>query len=366
MDELPDRIHVTGASGSGTTSLGRLIADRYGHRHVDTDDFYWLPTDPPYTRKRPVATRLELLDRALAGCDRWVLTGSLVDWGDPLIPRFQLVVYLFAPTGVRLARLRAREAERYGEHAIAPGGERHDAAEAFLEWASRYDDGGPEIRSRTLHDAWLVRVGCPVVRVDARAPVRDTLAMVEDAYARMKPPHEPPVAGDEVETMLGSLERQRRTFRWKSGGLDAAGLNTKIGASAITLGGLLKHLALVEDDVFAARLHGRDLGPEWHDHDGRPDWEWRSAAGDTPQQLYALWDGAVARSRVLLDEALSKAGLDFPGAITDDDGTHATLRRLLADLIEEYARHVGHADLIRESIDGLIGEDPPRDFELST
>jgi uncharacterized protein DUF664 len=180
--------------------------------------------------------------------------------------------------------------------------------------------------------------------------------------ARVTDLHEPPVAGDETSTLLGSLERQRRTFAWKCGGLDAAGLKATVGASSITLGGLLKHLALVEADYFAVRLHGRDPGPPWNavDWNNNAGWEWRSAADDTPAELYGTWENAVARSRSLVAEALEEGGLDQPGKLTWPDGTAPSLRRILIDLIEEYARHVGHADLIRESVDGLVGEDPPR------
>jgi uncharacterized protein DUF664 len=172
---------------------------------------------------------------------------------------------------------------------------------------------------------------------------------------------EPPAAGDETDTLLGSLERQRATLTWKCGGLDAAGMQATFGASAVTLGGLLKHLALVEDYKFCRVLLGRDLGPPWDaaDWDADPDWEWHSAADDTPDQLMALWQAAVARSRSALAEALDDGGLNrlahYPGPADETP----SLRRIIIDLIEEYARHVGHADLIRESVDGLVGEDPP-------
>ena len=171
---------------------------------------------------------------------------------------------------------------------------------------------------------------------------------------------EPPLAGDEAATLLGSLERQRATFAWKCGGLDAAGLRVTVGASSMTLGGLLKHLALVEADTFSGKLHGRDPGPPWNAvaWDADPDWEWRSAAEDTPEQLFALWRDAVERSRSLVAEALADGGLARPARRTWPDGLAPSLRRTLVDLIEEYARHVGHADLIRESVDGLVGEDP--------
>ena len=156
--------------------------------------------------------------------------------------------------------------------------------------------------------------------------------------------------------MLGSLERQRATFAWKCGGLDGAGLNAKLGPSAITLGGLLKHMARVEDDIFFRRFLGRRPRPPWDTVEW--DSDWRSAAGDAPDELMTMWEEAVERSRGVVDEALTNGGLDQPAAIEFDQGS-PSLRRLLIDLIEEYARHVGHADLIRESVDGLVGEDPP-------
>lgn len=169
---------------------------------------------------------------------------------------------------------------------------------------------------------------------------------------------EPPIAGDEVATLLGSLDRQRATFAWKCGGLDSAGLNAQLSPSAITLGGLLKHMARVEDDVFAWRLMGRPPRPPWDTVDS--DWDWRTAADDTPEELQALWEESVTRSREIVAEALAEGGLDRPAAFKTKSGESPSLRRLLIDLIEEYARHVGHADLIRESVDGLTGEDPPR------
>jgi uncharacterized damage-inducible protein DinB len=173
---------------------------------------------------------------------------------------------------------------------------------------------------------------------------------------------EPPLAGDETATLLGSLERQRATLAWKCGGLDADGLRATLGASSITLGGLLKHLANFEDDYFSARLFGRDPGPPWDgvDWGADPEWDWRSAAEDTPEQLVTLWRDAVARSRSAVTEALADGGLDrLASGISNSRGESPSLRRILIDLIEEYARHVGHADLIRESVDGLVGEDPP-------
>ena len=177
-------------------------------------------------------------------------------------------------------------------------------------------------------------------------------------------PWEPPLAGTEAEHLVGALERLRTTFRWKADGLDSAGLQTRIGASSLTLGSLLKHLAADEDRVFGPKLTGEPLGPPWDaagwgSPGGSTEWEFTSAAHDTPEQLYALWDAAVERSRARLAAALAGAGLDQPVHVSWPDGRQASLRRLVCDLIEEYGRHTGHADLLREAVDVRTGEDPP-------
>ena len=172
-------------------------------------------------------------------------------------------------------------------------------------------------------------------------------------------PWEPPLAGNEVEHLLGALDRLRTTFRWKADDVDAAGLQTRIGSSALTLGGLLKHLAWVEDYSFTRKLRGEPPGAPWEGTGGEDDWEFTSAARDTPQELYELWDGAVERSRARLHAALAEGGLDQLTSMAWPDGRRASLRRLVCDLIEEYGRHTGHADLLREAVDGRVGEDPP-------
>ncbi|HZM82282.1 MAG TPA: DUF664 domain-containing protein [Candidatus Limnocylindrales bacterium] len=174
-------------------------------------------------------------------------------------------------------------------------------------------------------------------------------------------PWEPPFAGTEVEHLLGALDRLRATFRWKADGLDREGLRMRIGSSSLTLAGLLKHLAAQEDYASTVKLSGEPLGRPWQDFgwDGSNDWEFQSAVEDSPEELYALWDEAVRRSRTRFAAALARGGVDQLVHRSAPDGRHASLRRLLCDLIEEYGRHTGHADLLREAVDGLVGEDPP-------
>ena len=169
---------------------------------------------------------------------------------------------------------------------------------------------------------------------------------------------EPPLAADEIGTLLGFVDFLRATFEWKCAGLDSAGLTATVGVSSMTLGGMLKHLALVEDDWFTGWLAGQELTAPWDAVDWKADrdWDWHSAAGDSPAELLGLWQSSVARSRLIVEEALAAGGLDQLTRRTWPDGRAPSLRWLLCHMIEEYARHNGHADLIRESVDGQTGE----------
>lgn len=174
-------------------------------------------------------------------------------------------------------------------------------------------------------------------------------------------PWEPPLAGSEAEHLFGALDRLRTTFRWKADGLDDLQLRATVGASSLTIGSLLKHLAFVEAFHARSKLTGQSPGAPWDDvdWDAHPGWDFASAAGSSAEALYAGYDDAVATARALHREAVARGGLGQLVHAADDEGRHASLRRLLFDLIEEYGRHTGHADLIREAIDGRVGEDPP-------
>lgn len=194
MMHLPAHIHITGGSGSGTTTLGRVLAARHGHRHLDTDDFFWEPTDPPFTVIRAPSERLRLLEveldhlarpggGRLADADRWVISGSLDRWGNPVVPRFDLVVWLTVPEDVRVARLRSRERTEFGPR-IDPGGDMEEIHEGFIEWSRKYDTAGPEMRSHARHVEWTAQLPCPFVRIDGEVSVESTLARVEEFWAR--------------------------------------------------------------------------------------------------------------------------------------------------------------------------------------
>ncbi|WP_418605156.1 DUF664 domain-containing protein [Georgenia sp. SUBG003] len=137
-----------------------------------------------------------------------------------------------------------------------------------------------------------------------------------------------------------------------------------VPTSELTVGGLLKHLAVCEDDIFCWRMSGRPpvtslTVPE----EDVERWQFTVDPHESAEQVYALWEAAVARSRARLRELLHDGGLDQPGQL-EFDGERPSIRRHLHDMIEEYGRHTGHMDLLREAIDGRVGEDPPADWPM--
>lgn len=179
------------------------------------------------------------------------------------------------------------------------------------------------------------------------------------------PPWEPPFAGTETEHLLGSLDRLRATFRWKADGLGDEQIHAEAAArSPLTVAGLLKHVAVQEDYAAFVKISGQAMPDVWDDNDwdADEDWEFTSASGQSPTELYSLYDDAVARSRAATGAVLDERGLDGDAAVSLPDGARISVRRVLFDLLEEYGRHTGHLDLVREAVDGRTGEDPPTDW----
>jgi uncharacterized damage-inducible protein DinB len=167
------------------------------------------------------------------------------------------------------------------------------------------------------------------------------------------------VAG-ETATLLGFLDYQRATLEWKCRGLSDEQLRVARPPSSITLGGLLKHMAYVEDYWFTEVAGAQPTPEPWASADTKadPDWDWHSAAADSGADLRALWAERAGRSRALVQARLrdgADAALIQAHSAWDGQG-RVCLRWILVHMIEEYARHNGHADLIRESIDGQTGE----------
>jgi adenylate kinase family enzyme len=166
-----ERVHIFGAAGCGSSTLGRALAQRLGCQHVDADDVYWLATAPPYQTRRAAPERVQMLEDATRWAGNWVLSGAIVGWGDALIPTLDLVVFLYVPAELRLARLRAREWERFGSE-IELGGSMYEQHQAFLRSAAGYDTG---TSGRTLETdaSWLAQLSCPVLPMTGECPTYD-------------------------------------------------------------------------------------------------------------------------------------------------------------------------------------------------
>ncbi len=169
---------------------------------------------------------------------------------------------------------------------------------------------------------------------------------------------EPEPAVNEVETLRGFLNYQRATLKWKSEGLAQDQLNVSVASSTVTIGGLLKHMTFVENEWFWRWIGNKDRLEPWlsTDFEKDPDWEFTSAKHDDAETLMANWVASIQLSESILDDCLQSGGLDQLAKRKWPNGESPSLRWILVHMIEEYARHNGHADFIREFIDGLVGE----------
>lgn len=164
------RIHLTGASGSGTTTLGRALAARSGYAHLDADAYFWESTQPPFQVIRSKPERLARVVPDLAGVETSILSGSIVGWDAALEDSIDLIIFLSIPAEIRLARLRAREIERCGK-----------VNEEFITWAARHENGGMDLRSRARHEPWLAHRRCPIIRLDGDLTTEQRLAAIFDS-----------------------------------------------------------------------------------------------------------------------------------------------------------------------------------------
>lgn len=171
-------IHIYGASGSGTSTLGRYISNKLGYFFMDTDDYFWEATDPPYQVKRNIPDRIAWMKNDIAKHDKVVISGSLVDWGDVLIPLFTLAIRVETDTLIRIDRLKRREREHFGSR-IDPGGDMYENHRAFLDWAASYDQGDLNMRSKSKHDEWQKQLQCPMILLDGQLPVEKNFEVIK-------------------------------------------------------------------------------------------------------------------------------------------------------------------------------------------
>lgn len=167
-------IHIFGASGSGTSSLAKAICDKTGFYLMEVDNYFWMPTDPPFTNRRSSIESAELMQKDIDNFKNVVIAGSATGWGDFLIPQTSLAIRLVVPRDIRIDRIKRREFERFGDR-IYPGGDMYNQHQAFLEWTSKYDEGGLEIRSKAQHDEWQRKLACDLLILDGTKAINELL-----------------------------------------------------------------------------------------------------------------------------------------------------------------------------------------------
>lgn len=181
---MKQRIHIFGASGSGTTTIAKAVCDKLGYMHFDSDSYFWQNTLNPFTLERPRDECLRLMNNDLSNNSKWVLSGSIANWGNDLIPYFDLVVFVYVPQALRIDRLKKRELERYGDK-VLPGGVRYYESKSFLEWAASYDYGAMEGRTLQKHEIWLAQIKCATIKIINNSlddSVTDVLNAIQDEY----------------------------------------------------------------------------------------------------------------------------------------------------------------------------------------
>lgn len=171
-------IHIFGASGSGTSTIGQYICKKCGYYFMDTDNYFWELTDPPYAVKRPVSERIALMKNDIDKYNNVVISGSLVDWGDELIALFTFAIRVETPTDIRIERLRRREREKFGSR-IQVGGDMYYNHCAFIEWAAAYDKGNLDMRSKIKHDFWQKKLHCPLLLLDGSLSLKDNFEIIK-------------------------------------------------------------------------------------------------------------------------------------------------------------------------------------------
>ncbi|GAA0358437.1 AAA family ATPase [Bacillus horti] len=170
---MKNRIHIFGASGSGASTLGQELSSRLPHINFDGDDYYWREK---FSEPREPVERLQLLTSDLSQHRQWIVSGAVCGWGDALKSDFELVIFLYVPSDIRLQRLKDREIFRYGEKVLL-GGSLYEQSRAFLDWSALYDNGGLDIRSKELHENWISSLTCPILRIEGDTSISERVSL---------------------------------------------------------------------------------------------------------------------------------------------------------------------------------------------
>lgn len=183
LANYPMKIHLLGPSGSGTTTLGKIISEKYDILHIDSDDVFWMPTDPPFSVKRKSEARSDLLKSITRQNDSWVLSGSCMGWGDFIKEELDLVIYKYLEPEERIRRLKKREKERFGKR-IEPGNDMYENHRNFIQWAAAYETGGMEMRSIKSEESWMENLKCDTVRIDKEMSIAEEMRIVDQSIEK--------------------------------------------------------------------------------------------------------------------------------------------------------------------------------------
>jgi adenylate kinase family enzyme len=171
------KIHLLGPSCSGTSTLGKLIAEKYSISWFDTDDIFWVKTEPPFTVKREINERIKLLEEIFEKNKSLVLSGSAMKWGDFIKDYLDIIIYKYVEQEIRIKRLLAREISRYGNR-IELGNDMYEIHKEFIEWNKKYETGGMEMRSRKSELSWISDIKCKVIKLEKNKSPEEELEIV--------------------------------------------------------------------------------------------------------------------------------------------------------------------------------------------
>lgn len=179
------KIHLVGAAGVGKTTLGNALSEKLNVPYFDSDDYFWVDSEIPFTVRRDPKTRNAMLLKDLAAQKKWILGGSMVSWGDIWYTMFDLVVFILIPYNVRMQRLHDREFERYGED-LYTDPERSALYKKFMDWAKGYDDNTTNGRTLAVHNAWLQKVNCQVLEINGDTTTQKRIQLITNTITANK------------------------------------------------------------------------------------------------------------------------------------------------------------------------------------
>jgi len=174
------KLHIFGASGSGVTTLGQSLANKLGLKYFDSDDYFWIKTESPFTHRREPNERNQLINKDICQTENWILGGSIINWGDNLFPDFDLTIFLYLPSEIRIERLKKRELERYG-NIIYTDEKRAKQFNDFIAWAADYDkETGLANRTLKAHQTWLAQKQSPILEIVGDKTLDEKLKLISE------------------------------------------------------------------------------------------------------------------------------------------------------------------------------------------